>query len=530
MKPKMQNVLLVDIVPSKTNPRAEEDFNKSISNESLHDLMNSIVERGILQPIVVRPNGKKGKSPGDLQYELVCGERRYQACKMIGMAEIPATIMEMTDEEALDAQITENLQRKDVHPLDEAIAFKALMKMDPKVTFTDLGLRFGKHENFIAQRLSLNNLLPKFKKMFYADEIQIGQALLLCRMPHEAQNRLDDEGISVEVPVKELKDDIDRSIMHNLSSVRFKKDDAALIPKAGACTVCPKRTGASPSLFPDIKKGDLCLDGDCFDAKIAAFLVQKVKTILEESPEILLVRGYGTPADAIEKMAKEMKVKILTEYNHYNECSGKEKGLKAFVLSGSQAGHYIQIKLKGGTKVKTEKGDTGEVAQAKIQIAGIKERAKRAKELDQEKVYAKILNDFHKLTPKGYTTPMNGADETAMWYLLIDKAGYGGTEEICKRLGIKGWDDENKFDEINKRLTGLGPAEKAFIIRISFHHNYGGNYPTAFYAMLLRQMADQHRSIIPISKYEKEQDEIAKDREARVAERIKELQTKGGKG
>ena len=104
----IQNVDIELIVPSPMNPR------KHFDAEALSELSESIKQQGLLQPITVRPVNLS------LQYEIVCGERRYRAAKMAGLPMIMANVREMTDAEAFDAMITENLQRRDVNPMEEA--------------------------------------------------------------------------------------------------------------------------------------------------------------------------------------------------------------------------------------------------------------------------------------------------------------------------------------------------------------------------------------------------------------------------
>lgn len=118
----LKEIKLADIVIGKTNPR------KTFDEQIIEELAQSIIEKGVLQPIVVRVNGKPGK------YELVCGERRVRASLKAQTAKktittIPAVIRQLTNEEALEVQIIENLQRKDVHPMEEAVAFKGLIDL-----------------------------------------------------------------------------------------------------------------------------------------------------------------------------------------------------------------------------------------------------------------------------------------------------------------------------------------------------------------------------------------------------------------
>jgi ParB family transcriptional regulator, chromosome partitioning protein len=118
-----QDILLSCIEESKTNPRREFDETK------LSELSSNIRQHGVLQPVLVRP--LPGGEPGC--YELVAGARRFRASRLAGRESIPATIRELTDAECLELQLIENLQRADVHELDEARGYAALMQIEPEI-------------------------------------------------------------------------------------------------------------------------------------------------------------------------------------------------------------------------------------------------------------------------------------------------------------------------------------------------------------------------------------------------------------
>lgn len=513
--PALVSVKLSDIVTSETNPRKEFDA------ESISGLAQSIKEKGVLQPIVIRKNGKPGK------YELVCGERRYRASKIAGLAEIPATVRELTDEEAFELQITENLQRKDVHPLDEAVAFKSLMERKGE-TAKDVGLRFGKSEAFVVGRLKLNDLMPEFKKDFYAGKMLIGHAFLLARLTKEDQEKVKDEHIMDHkgnyATVKELEEVIEQEVMNNLSAVAFKKDDETLLPKAGSCTACPKRSGNNPSLFPDIKEKDRCFDSTCFNLKRETFVRREVQDILNNRPEVLLLKSSYCEADEdIMKMISEMKVKVHKEYSDFRECEKKDKGaMKGFYIAGNEEGKYQYVQLYSG-----KKGTVSErVAEnpAEVQIQGIKQRQERARELDEEKIYARVLEEFGKKNEGKPKTKMNDPEEAAMWWMLVDKLRWDEQEKVVKMLGFKNQEDfsePKKFDTVYKRLLKLSPEEMSLIVRKTFHHSYGANDPDSMYAQLINKMVEAQG--VPIAQFRKEQQEIADKREARAKERIAAL-------
>ena len=108
------HIPLTDIIPSKTNPRGKA------SPEGIDDLAADIERRGVRQAITVRPTKAKGK------FEIVFGERRWLASRKAEKETVPCVVRDLSDEEAYEEQVIENLQREDLHPLDEAAAFKRL--------------------------------------------------------------------------------------------------------------------------------------------------------------------------------------------------------------------------------------------------------------------------------------------------------------------------------------------------------------------------------------------------------------------
>ena len=161
-------VALADIQPSGFNPR------KRFDETSLYELAESIKRQGVLQPITVRP------VDGTDRYGIVFGERRYRASVIAGRDEIPAIVTELSDEEAEEMAITENLQRKDVTPVEEAAAYQRLIESG-RHTVQTLAQLFGKNENYIRTRLKFTALIPEIAALLDADEITISVAAEICR-------------------------------------------------------------------------------------------------------------------------------------------------------------------------------------------------------------------------------------------------------------------------------------------------------------------------------------------------------------
>lgn len=250
-EPVFRQVSVADITPNPDNPR------RRLSEVGLEELAASIAEKGVLQPILVRP-----VASGALQ--IVAGERRWRAAKVAGLETVPARVANLTDDEALEIAVIENLQREDVHPLDEAAGFEALLKHGHDVA--GLAAKVAKSEAHVYQRLKLLSLSKKCQAAFLDDKIPASTALVLARIP---STKLQDEALKrVEgMNSAEAASTIRHQFMLELSAAPFKIDDEALVPEAGSCLRCPKRTGNQQLLFADLKSRDLCTDPPCFQKK-----------------------------------------------------------------------------------------------------------------------------------------------------------------------------------------------------------------------------------------------------------------------
>jgi ParB/RepB/Spo0J family partition protein len=147
----------------------------------IEELAASIDSNGLLQPVTVRADGKGG-------YMLVCGERRYRACVMLGWATIDAIVVDLSDDDLADAAIIENLQRKDITPLEEARAFQK--RLDAGVSLEDLARRLGKAPHRITERTSLLKLTSEYQEAFAKGILSPSQAYEMSRLGHSYQRVL----------------------------------------------------------------------------------------------------------------------------------------------------------------------------------------------------------------------------------------------------------------------------------------------------------------------------------------------------
>jgi ParB/RepB/Spo0J family partition protein len=256
----------------KPNP-----WNRPINDKRLNELVDSVLKLGVLQPVLVRP--AEGATVGQPLYELIAGERRWQASRRALLDTIPALVRPMDDLQVIELMLVENLEREDLHALDEALGYDRLLRKDagPQSLrgFASVDLlaeRIGKSRSYIVQRLTLLKLCADGVKAFRAGDLTFSLALRIARLPGvadqiEATKKII-EGWGGEPMTARVADlFIHREYMLELRSAGFSITDDSLVPAAGSCTACPKRTGANPDLFNDIKQGDTCTDGACFAGK-----------------------------------------------------------------------------------------------------------------------------------------------------------------------------------------------------------------------------------------------------------------------
>lgn len=434
----IQYINLKDILPSPTNPRQHFDQAK------LEELALSITKYGVIQPITIR--AKKGM---DGKFELVCGECRWKASTIAQRLTIPSIIRDLSDDEVLDLQFAENLDRQDVHAMDEAVTFKRMLNTG-RYTTLDIAAKVNKGESFVAQRLSLNSLSSEFQKDFWEDKFLIGHAILFSRLTVLDQKELYKRfgGRNNYDTLAETRDYIDRNIIRKLSAAPFKRDDAELVPFAGPCTTCLKRSGCNTSLFIDYSDDDRCFDQGCFEKKVNAFVIRKAKITIESNPEILLIEGghYGDKLDpAVKKAASDMKVKIFDTNSEIRSwASTGYVPVKALMVSGTDAGKvktvYVPGKGKNAVKGKTSKRTAEHVQD---EIDGVKDRQKRALELDQEKIWEKTKGMIDKpalLKELIFDAPeVTECERNAMATAIILEIPSGEYREAAaKVVGIKG--------------------------------------------------------------------------------------------
>ena len=339
-----RNLPLALLRESATNPR------RIFEETALKELAESIRSQGVLSPLLVRPLNEHS-------FEIVAGARRYRAAQLAEVETIPVRIVNLTDAAALEAQLIENLQRRDVHPLEEAQGFRALLTIEePKYSIEQIAAKTGKSPSYVAQRLRLTELAPAVVEAFSKDEIGIGHALLLAKLQPEQQNEAlaacyqeqytgANKSKRILLPVRYLEQWIEQNVMLILKLAPFDTKDAELLPTVGSCLDCPKRTGHNKLLFADVRL-DACTDPACYQMKIDAHVA---KTVAAKPKLVQITTAYGKPPEGSAALTRNKYVEIKEQktaakgqrdWPEYKTCKSMSE---AIITDGIDKGEFRRI-------------------------------------------------------------------------------------------------------------------------------------------------------------------------------------------
>ena len=399
---------LVLISPSLTNPR------KTFNEAKMLDLAESIKASGVHQPILVRPlpasrleDTFRNRGDGNPlpTHEIVSGERRYRASKLAGQKTIPAMIRPLSDAAVLEIQIIENLQRDDLTELEEAEGYQRLCD-ETGIAKEQVGERIGKSRSYVYGRMKLLDLTVAPREALRKGEIDASRALLIARIPDE-KLQLDALGAATEkdfhgsprLSYRAFQTWVQQNVMLKLATAIFPINDANLLPGAGACPECPKRTGAAPDLFADVDGPDVCTDPKCFHSKeeahrtsLVAIARAKGMTIIEgrEAKEIKppgtavsFMRGYTSLDEQTYVDGERTSLRDL--------LSDKERKKQVTLLVDPDGGDLIEIvsdEVAGNARARAE--------QARMTPAKRKEESKQESERAEREERDQLTMEYQK--------------------------------------------------------------------------------------------------------------------------------------
>ena len=355
-KPEIEQVALRDISPSLYQPRRFQVLDTD--DPDLIELARSIRAKGVIQPVLLRPV--------EVGYEMVAGERRLRASRLdlleldaIGPAPfyIPALVRALTATEAAEITVEENLQRKNLHALEEADGVHTLLMLHRGDPFA-VAARLGRPPAWVACRARLHsNLSPAWKERLaepdnplriwtvaHLEEI----AKLAQEVQDELPGSLNFQAIDLNLTVPELRRFL-ADLTRNLGRAPFPLDDDTLHPSAGACTNCPLTTLAAPLLFaghgdetPVTIKNARCLSRTCWIEKCHRSAERAEAKLRADHPDLLLVSPEAVPR---EEIPPSWRGNGLLPPHAYEKVKKGAQGAKpAMLANGPQMGRLVWIK------------------------------------------------------------------------------------------------------------------------------------------------------------------------------------------
>lgn len=526
-----------DLDITTVHPSAD-NHRKTFNDTSLQELAESIREVGVLQAIAVRPRTEGG-------YEIIYGERRYRASLLAGAKTIKGTIYNnITDDEAEDMSLSENLQREEVRPTEEARAFKRLLEKG-RYDMYSLTARFGRSEKYIYTRLKLNELYAPIGELLDNETITVSVAEEISTYEPNIQKDVYEKHLKENnrdnwagYTLKLFKKYFEEYYTTDLEQYKFDKTE---------CKACV-HNAANYNLFAEHNGCGHCTNRKCLEAKNAAFVAKETEKLLKSDPKLIVARPYyGNRNDmALQKLDKKGHEIKEFDYNvsarefpkapeaprqeQFAQPKEYEQAVQTFEQKNEEYARKVeelnQKKEEGRIKTYVKVGQTepelcyveiNKKETTPVTIGTLQERDKRFKQLSVEKIVAdtkKVVreNDYPE-------SPFTQYEDGMMYFIMLTKL-QRKHYPIC---GIK--DQLIRLDEKQrmKIVAKLTDAQKTVIKRDFINHflcedAYGDNSASK----LLRDFANMHfPDQYGLAKATHEEE--YQKRHERLDERIKEM-------
>lgn len=485
----VKSLKLASVHPSPMNPR------KTFDEVALKELSENIRQQGLLQPITVRPVAD------NTEYEIVCGERRYRAYSILfeetehnnelpfnPWDEIMAIVKEMSDEEAFDAMITENLQRQDVDPMEEAFAFGQLQKKGASIQ--DIALRFGKSIRFVQDRIKLNALIPELMKALKEEKMPISAAMIICKVTDEHQRAYYKQyNDSYQGFTTATASGFVKGLFLNIIDAVWKGDAEFAGGCGTSCSECPFNTCNHGCLFYEMKATDgQCTCEEKFITKTVAYIADYLRSKddvlvkagqpLEKGKAVIAIGDDSYAPGSIKKLkaairdkVKELGYEIVDPSSQFKSRCWYElddERTQAFLESGEcyrviQLGSYNYIRIEHQPWYLKKDDQTTNVDSNGLPLK-VQELVSKYKSEKTSLPSALVSQGCKALGEHGHIKDLKGLDnsEFVLAYSMMVK----NNRELCNVLGLG---DYPSAEEITNYVAGhleMAP----FILRAWMKH------------------------------------------------------------
>lgn len=455
------------------NPRTTYD------KAQLAELAANLGQVGLLQPLLVRPRPSRGSREA---FEIVFGHRRFRAAKLAGLERVPVEIRELDDAAVLEVQMVENVQRADLSPIDEGRGYKRMIEAH-KLTADQVAERVGVSRSTVYERLRLLELPEKAAAALLDGRLQASTAGLILRIgdPRAREeatkkilggsDRWDSGAMKGEKPeplsFRQARQLVREEFLLELQGAPWELDDAKLVPLAGACRVCPKRSGniadAGPGL--GVTRPDVCTDGACFRSKLDAAWTKRSAahvaaggTLLPEKRAKGIFSSHSREPRLNHNSGYVAKDQACWEGSangkRWGDVIRKAKANVPSILARAPSGAIVELYPEAAAKKAVpftrEQGRLRSSTDAKLKA----ERKKAKREADERRA---VLRAFEGAPTSSWPSdPKRGQKILrALGLALEDQAGWEETMELAKAAAPDGKAPSNPESfrtDLRKRL------------------------------------------------------------------------------
>lgn len=524
------------IVLNDNNPR------KFTDDTDVMDLVNGISKNGLINPITVR------KFKDNEKFELVAGERRFRACKILGFEKIPCIIKNYDDRQSLDVMMDENLTRQPLKPMDEARQYQKLI-WEEKVGIKDIALRFGQKTAYIYSRLSLLNMIPEIEDLVNREKISLSAATEISKYSFGLQKEIFNEHLAencyynwLTYSTKEIRKRLEENYSTLLCEYNFDKTD---------CAEC-EFNSEFLSLFPTDKS--MCKNRICLEAKQEEHITSQAIGLAKEYPEAEInIPPHISYDDNVVGQFMELGIPVINELSRQLPQAPEKPDPKEFpteeeYIDACQTYHileknyeedkkdletairegrakyvidlsnnepdikYVNIDIEEVTQPETkateptpEKEPENTEAEKKTMISRLQRQDEIFKIACQDNINNDISNHLKQSAVS--ETPLTEFENRLLFYILIESMR---SKNLAKLNLTSVHTDYKKRFEVTQELTDVQKSVivRDFIIKyFSITNGYGqelmkqfmeNNYPKAFEKINqihLKKYQEQHEKI-----------------------------------
>lgn len=505
----MENqIVYLDITSIGINPKNPR---KAFDLVALGELSASIKIKGVIQPIIVRPTPADAEDQ-NAEYQIICGERRWRASAMAGSNTIPAVIRNLTDDEAIDVAITENLQRKDVSPIEEADAFKYLL--DKGQSIADLCGRFGKSEFYVRGRMKLLAISDDFRKMLDAGDISISQAMEIAKFDRAIQGQMYEHHFANkswnswhELNAKALYQRAVQSYTKILDRYKFDK---------GECDTCPN-CSKNFSLFAAGDGEVTCQNDACLQRKKREYELGIALKLQKQHPDAdFFTKHKDCPKKAeLEKQGHEVKIwqgwpnrigAVITKELKSKVENGTAR-LAIWVYGDDPYFGYIET---NGAAIQSETDGT---------IKDLQNKDIRNKELEEEKTVSEVRDTIKNMDVETLSAGELTAYESQLTLFILVRNLKKEQQEKLGTIKHYTMSDEEAWEVV----LNVTPEQIAYIHRCNILNQVGDHFRRDFKTDLFFDWVNSRdKSIVPA--VELKNREVYLRRKEKIEARIAEIE------